>query len=383
MARRNGVVFVTGNSGFPKSLNVSKAIDKAAGATREVVGVKPGHESFVDRTDAHSAGGRSEGWEREWRSDPERVRASHLETAPATEDAKRWSGWGTALKPAWEPIVMARKPLRGTAVENVLEHGTGALNIDATRIPMSDADAAAIEAAQGFMKAGWDKPPTATYNANAADHLMPTIDAQAHSGGRWPANVVLTDPIFDGDTPGVVGGGTAAQGHFPDVDSAETRQDGWGFRGERGEERYLEPETYSRFFLIPKSARSDREPVTGNLTEGRVSPKPDGRQWDIPGSASTGRRNIHPTVKPVELMRHLVRLVTPPGGLVLDPFLGSGSTAIAVRLEGFGYVGIEREPEYVRIARARLADLAEGLAGRVLRPTYRRTGPREPGLWDE
>jgi site-specific DNA-methyltransferase (adenine-specific) len=119
--------------------------------------------------------------------------------------------------------------------------------------------------------------------------------------------------------------------------------------------------TYSRFFLIPKAARSDREPVLGGLTPGRVSPHVDGRQWDIPGSRSKDRQNVHPTVKPTDLMRHLVRLVTPPGGIVLDPFLGSGTTALAAEMEGFGWVGIELEAQSVAIAEARLNGTQRGL----------------------
>jgi site-specific DNA-methyltransferase (adenine-specific) len=124
----------------------------------------------------------------------------------------------------------------------------------------------------------------------------------------------------------------------------------------------VEAEGYSRFFLIPKAARTDREPVLGGLTMGRVHPPSgDGRQWDIPGSKSKDRGNTHPTVKPTDLMRHLVRLVTPPGGVVLDPFLGSGTTALAAEMEGFEWVGIEREAEYVAIAEARLNGTQRGL----------------------
>jgi site-specific DNA-methyltransferase (adenine-specific) len=134
---RDQIMWIYG-SGFPKSLDVSKAIDKAAGACREVVGVKPGHKDFADRSDAHSAGGRSDGWERPWKQDADAVKMSHMQTAPATDAAKQWSGWGTALKPAHEPIVVARKPLIGTVAANVLEHGTGALNIDGCRVETNE-----------------------------------------------------------------------------------------------------------------------------------------------------------------------------------------------------------------------------------------------------
>jgi DNA modification methylase len=214
-------------------------------------------------------------------------------TAPATDLAREWQGWGTALKPAWEPIVLARKPLRGTVAGNVTEYGTGALNIDGCRI-------------DGSERSGGGPRPTRV--ATGGFNMSEAGDRP--EGGRWPANVILTDPIFDGDTPGVVGG---------------------------------EPDD-SRFFLVPKAARSDREPVI-------VSPL----------RIDSARHNVHPTVKPTDLMRHLVRLVTPPGGVVLDPFLGSGTTAIAAELEGFEWVGIEREAEYCAIAEARLNGTQRGL----------------------
>jgi site-specific DNA-methyltransferase (adenine-specific) len=191
---------------------------------------------------------------------------------------------------------------------------------------------------------------------------------RANAMGRWPANVVLTDPIFDGHTPGVVGGGEQSGGGNPqrrnvgDGDRAVYR-DGW-----YGDETGLEPAdtagTYSRFFLIPKADRSEREPaVRGQLTERQPPSWSSGEQ--SPGTFQSQptppRENVHPTVKPVDLMRHLVRLVTPPGGTVLDPFLGSGTTAIAAELEGFPWIGIEREPEYVAIAEARLNGIQRGM----------------------
>ncbi len=273
-----------------------------------------------------------------------------------------WQGWGTALKPAWEPIVMARKPLVGTVRANVERHGTGALNIDGCRIPSEPHDAS--------------RDGEATSSTRYGDRgigFQPTPGPRGGDAlGRWPANVILTDPIFDGDTPGVVGGGTQSGGGNPPRRISEpgdgvTMRKGW-----RGGETGLTPVdtsgTYSRFFLIPKADRADREPVLGGLDERRVSSRPDGRQWDIPGSRSKSRQNYHPTVKPVDLMRHLVRLVTPPGGLVLDPFLGSGTTALACEMEGLRWVGIEREAEYVAIAEARLNGTQRGLGLAVEAP---------------
>jgi DNA modification methylase len=226
------------------------------------------------------------------------------------------NGMGTALKPAWEPIVMARKPLRGTVAANVLAHGTGALNIGATRIGYAnDADRDQTRVpipiqhndARGVYQSG-------TGVGRTGEVFEPA------SAGRWPANLLLTDPILNG---------------------------------------------HSRFFLIPKSSRSDREPVLrGQLAEAVVNiTEGHGREGDGTGiRINHARENAHPTVKPIDLMRHLVRLVTPPGGTVLDCFLGSGTTAIAAEMEGFAWIGIEKEAEYVAIAEARLNGVQKGLA---------------------
>jgi DNA modification methylase len=216
-----------------------------------------------------------------------------------------------SLKPAWEPIVMARKPgpLRMLA-------------IDECRLPVS-------------------------------------ARSTAQPLGRWPANLVLTDPIFDGGVEGVVGGG-AVDGEMHNQRASSI------FGTETGMERATvsvrDSGTYSRFFLIPKADRADREPVLGGLPE-RVISVWGGEEDDLSeGKKSTRPRvNVHPTVKSTDLMRHLVRLVTPTGGTVLDPFGGSGSTAIAAEKEGFDWILIEREAEYVEIAKARLNGTQRGL----------------------
>lgn len=250
-----------------------------------------------------------------------------------------------SLKPAWEPIVMARKP-------GPLRH----LNIDGCR----------IEASGRPLIVSASEPSLNTYG----DGLNGSRAAGETNLGRWPANVILTDPIFDGGWDGVVGGGeTAGAGNFPAVD-AQSRQTYGGFTGARDTEyRPTDTGTYSRFFIIPKASRSDREPVLGGLPlrdAGAFKGNADiggnrkiGARPDLPVSL---RANVHPTVKPVDLMRHLVRLVTPTGGTVLDPFLGSGTTGLAAELEGFEWVGIEREAEYVAIAEARLNGTQKGMA---------------------
>jgi DNA modification methylase len=305
-------------SGFPKSLDVSKAIDKAAGAEREVVGPTVYPDGTQGRATSRHFG-------------DEPVPAPSVVTAPATDLAREWQGWGTALKPAWEPIVLARKPLRGTVAGNVTEYGTGALNIDGCRIGTGeggDRDGEATAATRYGSRGIGFQPTPGPRGGDAA--------------GRWPANVILTDPIFDGDTPGVVGGGEANTGAVRPYSRSSSPM--FPIGQDLTYDRDADSGTYSRFFLIPKAARTDREPVI-------VSPL----------RADSSRHNQHPTVKPTDLMRHLVRLVTPPGGVVLDPFLGSGTTAIAAELEGFQWVGIEREAEYVAIAEARLNGTQRGL----------------------
>jgi len=260
---RDMIAWVYG-SGFPKSLDVSKAIDKAAGADRKIVGPN----KWVER------GGLVQGSTFGAPSRPS-------ETAPATEAAKQWQGWGTAMKPAIEPITVARKPLIGTVAENVLAHGTGGINIDGCR-----------------------------------------VSSEPNLSGRWPANL-----IHDGSDEVLAG--------FPETKSG-ARKSGQGGNGDSGIVAFRskpnindfpsDSGSAARFFYCAKASKKDRD-----------------------------TNNIHPTVKPTDLMAYLCRLVTPPGGLVLDPFMGSGSTGKAAMHEGFQFCGIEMNAEYLEIARARIA----------------------------
>lgn len=255
-------------------------------------------------------------------------------------------GRGTALKPAWEPILLARKPLDGTVASNVTKHGTGALNIDATRI---GTDSTRRVSNAGTNGAGWRMGTHA--NLNGSD------------SGRWPANVALDEEaavMLDAQTgtltSGVLRAGTRRR---------ETAKGGYGgggvlapgavqalsdFGGDSG--------GASRFFYCAKASRSEREAGCEDLEpkqrdEARKQGDPRGDNPRNRGAQE--RKNSHPTVKPLALMRWLVRLVCQPGGLVLDPFNGSGSTGVAALAEGMRYVGCEREAEYVEIARRRLA----------------------------
>lgn len=195
----------------------------------------------------------------------------------------------------------------------------------------------------------------------------PTTSASTESVGRWPSNVLLTDPIFDGDVPGVVGGGYTSSG-FMAAGSSIGIGYGGGPGGEALADTYGDSGTYSRFFLVPKADRAEREPLLPSGLVQRHGPTlgiSNVDDWTNgsgnPGKPPQPRRNAHPTVKPLDLMRHLVRLVTPTGGTVLDPFLGSGTTALAAEMEGFQWIGIEREAEYIAIAEARLNGTQRGL----------------------
>jgi site-specific DNA-methyltransferase (adenine-specific) len=241
-------------------------------------------------------------------------------TAPSTESAKKWQGWGTALKPAVEPIVLARKPLIGTVAANVLTHGTGALNIDASRIG-SDTIVSVRNA--GGQKFG---------NKFEGKENIPTGIYKTHSG-RWPANILLDEEaaaMLDEQS-----GVSKSQGGR--IGKKEHGSLAIGAAGvyEKGDPGFGDTGGASRFFYVAKASRSERNAGL--------------------------ERNIHPTVKPVALMKYLIRLVVPKGGVVLDPFLGSGTTAVAAIEEGVEWIGCEREPEYVEIIKARVAAAQPGM----------------------
>lgn len=257
---RDQIMWVYG-SGFPKSQNVSLAIDKQAGAVGHLA------KSF----NMKGGGDRSAEFDGNGRD-------FSIRHEPTTDAARQWQGWGTALKPAHEPIVVARKPLIGTVAANVLAHGTGALNIDGCRV-----------------------------------------------GDRWPANL-----IHDGSDE-VLAVFPQAPGQMATASTSDTQRTGqnvYGMmaRGSNGSAPRVElDKSAARFFYCAKASKADR-----------------------------GAGNVHPTVKPTDLMAYLVRLVTPPGGTVLDPFTGSGSTGKACMREGFNFIGCELSPEYLVIAKARI-----------------------------
>lgn len=258
-------------------------------------------------------------------------------TAPATDAAKQWQGWGTALKPALEPITVARKPLTGTVAANVLAWGTGAINVDGGRV-----EGLPPSVPQPML--GTRERVTYGFGTGTGRN-----GEMSQASGRWPANL-----IHDGSEEVV--------GLFPETTSTAgmkgTRDGaiyggGKGLGGENTLRGHGDFGSAARFFYCAKASKADRDAGCEGM-EAQNNMRVNGPRESEEAKHATKRSNHHPTVKPTDLMRYLCRLVTPPGGIVLDPFTGSGSTGKAAILEGFQFIGIEREAEYVEIARARI-----------------------------
>lgn len=315
-------------SGFPKSLDVSKAIDAALlhGGSNSARIKIANDESRTGGERVRTSTTRNDGIMGELLPAGRIIRDE-----PVTEDAIRWQGWGTALKPGYEPIVLARKPFTGPVAQNVLTHGTGALNIDGTRIGTEER----------FNPPAGNKPGGASLNMS--EYGMPDDAEGTTASGRWPANVILDQKaaeLLDEQSGELVSGNRSAGaytsgGNVYGTYAVNERPEITGDIGGA-----------SRFFYVPKVDPSERHAGLA-VPSLFVTDAPD--------------KNTHPTVKPIDLMRWLIRLVTPPGGIVLDPFMGSGTTGCAASLENFGFIGIERESEYMRIAEGRIAHWASRL----------------------
>lgn len=321
---RDTIMWLYG-SGFPKSMDISKAIDNKYGAEREVIGTKKTRELPNDvpfgqgliASHANSIAGRKTNGQVE----------IDITTA-ATEEAKQWEGWGTALKPAYEPIIMARKPIPTTVADNVLTHGVGGINIDECRVGTEGGTTKSNVVNVGKVKTNFT-----IGNQNIKNDIT-EID-----GGRFPANV-----IHDG--------------------SEEATSNMWDNETDNDA---------SRYFYTAKASKKDRdeglqafqEHSTGDLQGGRKegsagSIMPDDGRLNPYAGAGAVRRNTHPTVKPTDLMQYLVRLISPKGATVLDLFMGSGSTGKATMIENqereanYHFIGIDRTEEYLPIAQARI-----------------------------
>lgn len=303
-------------SGFPKSLDVSKAIDKEAGNERpdRVVSGYAGNSVLSATLTVQSAG------------------------TPIAAAAAAWEGWGTALKPAWEPIILARKPLTGTVAGNVQRWGTGAININGCRIETDEAwNGRALPDAQDGVTWGGE--------------LNQSSSSSSHPLGRWPANIVHD-------------GSDEVLAVFPQTTSGSRAagvRSGMGYHGADGDggpALDASEGSAARFFYCAKATTAERDEGIWDVPEEYEHSGPRGHSLNGDGSPRPRprpRRNIHPTVKPVALMRWLVRLVTPPDGIVLDPFMGSGTTLIAARAEGHTSIGIDLEESHCEIAWGRMS----------------------------
>lgn len=307
-------------SGFPKSMDVSKAIDKAAGAEREKVPATGGLTNYAVMND--------DGWSKIGQASP------LMDSLDAvTSEARRWEGWGTALKPAIEPIILARKPLDGTVAANVLEHGVGGLNIDASRVSgeglkASDYDDSRRTAPKfsGILNGGKDG------QFRNREGVVPP--------GRFPANVLLDEHAAkEMDKQSGVRRSSGVYEGDGVSRSAEPHATNFG-GNDRPASMYADSGGASRFFPVfkyqAKAPKKERPVIV----------------------CEDGTKVQHPTVKPLALLDWLVTLITPPGGLVLDPFAGTGTTLQAARDKGFHAIGIEQDADYIRLINARLATAA-------------------------
>jgi DNA modification methylase len=331
---RDNIAWIYG-SGFPKSLDVSKAIDKAAGVERDVVtekridlfGEEDAEVSVTDRREDGTTYGLGH--------------SGKLTVKNAiTSEAKAWEGWGTALKPAHEPIVVGRKPLIGTVAENVLAWGVGGLNIDGSRIRRASDDVSVAGSR------------TATFGTQETESGGDGSGGWSQNdAGRWPANVIfdeVTAGLLDEQSGNVKGASSNSTGKT----AAFTTQKSLGTLP-----GYNDSGGASRFFYVPKASKRDRNEGLAELEAVRHADRvvDDGPGGENPRNrTNTAKQNFHPTVKPTQLMRYLIKLVTPTGGTVLDPFTGSGSTGKAALLDGFGFVGVELTAEYLPIIEGRL-----------------------------
>lgn len=315
-------------SGFPKSMNVSIAIDKAAG----VMGARG--KAFVtagagERKDIQNTSG--------WETDP-----GHN---GITDAAKQWQGWGTALKPACEFWTLCRKPLEGTVAENVQKYGTGGLNIDGCRVGTDERTYKGMSA---------NKPEVGTFRD---DNWVPK-DISVTVQGRFPANLIL-----DEEAGAMLDEQSGVLKSNPGTYRREKREgDGNTYKLEgKGVTSLGDSGGASRFFYCAKASKSERNAGLEGMPERRGGSE----QFDSRWKEGTGEdrmpmtKNHHPTVKPIKLMSYLCRLITPPNGIVLDPFMGSGSTGVAAKQEGFEFIGIELDAEYLKIAEKRIINCVQ------------------------
>lgn len=325
IVRRNGKPFISGNSGFPKSMNIGLAIDKRNGVESKVVGYKD--TTMPDFRDVGEKQKEISGIDKMTFG---QVENSKRKAQPIYEPNNEWSGWGTCLKPAFEPVIIARKPFKGSCVDNVLQYGVGGLNIDECRVPANPGE--------------YDIRHYT--NEDCFQNLKPKeskFQVKPQPEGRFPANVILTYDESDFDE---VCGGMPTNKKANGSIKKSTYKDSTGDSGIYSKysesvplfESYQDSGSAARYFYCAKASRRDRD---------------EGLEDSI-------KKNTHPTVKPTSLLSYLIRLVTPKNGIILDPFMGSGSTGKAVAYENkdrganYKFIGVELTDEYIPIAMARI-----------------------------
>lgn len=352
VARRHGKIFITGNSGFPKSMDVAKAIDKHLGVKQKVVGHR--------ETDPQKGFSKVKGMGTGAASIGDETNSTSYDLTEATSDeARTWEGWGTCLKPAWEPIIVARKPLDGTVAHNVLTWGVGALNIDACRVEYESESDKEQAKPQGAATSKAGALAGKCQNGAARTEFVPT-----QKKGRFPANLVhdgsqLVLDLFP-QSKGQQGDVTGNEPSHPADGVCYGEYNGRHTFAKRGDTG-----SAARFFNTFRDGEESAERTYADKGSTSFAAKPGMRRVpaDTPArffycakasKKDRGEGNVHPTVKPTALMEWLVNLVTTRGGVVLDPFMGSGSTGVACANLGRRFVGIEREWEYMQIAGPRV-----------------------------
>lgn len=318
---RDQVMWIYG-SGFPKSHNIGKAVDKIQGNEREFVGEHPCKNNHTSQS--------------------LNTRTTHNDYTKGTSP---YEGWGTALKPANEPICVARKPLsEKTIADNVLKWGTGGINIDGCRIGNEVLTHKGCGSANNFIGGSFEKGSTG--------------DVEYTNEGRFPANIIFDESAAELlDKQSGISKSTKAFMSVPDITGGSYV----GYKGatdKKTERGHNDKGGASRFFYVAKVSKKERnlglDDSFDKETKGyRPGEALGGQQIDVI------KKNTHPTLKPINLMTYLCRLVTPVGGIVLDPFMGSGSTGISAMLEGFDFIGMEMDEEYFKIAEARIESFEE------------------------
>ena len=355
---RDTIMWLYG-SGFPKSMNIGLAIDKRNGVESPIVGqneqilkkqakdLREGKRKIVDSFNSGAS---------------ERNNGFKTVSADIKLAQNEWAGWGTQLKPSYEPIIVCRKPCENSIVDNVMKYGVGGINIDECRVPISKDDIDMINAKSS-------KNPTDNYKKNESkkygDYAL-NIATTANEQGRFPANTILT--YDDSDYNEVCGGFPNSKGSSSQNVFTESSKYGGNSLYESSTKRFSYQEGYndegsaSRYFYCAKASKRDRDEGLKEFEDYVLPKNGSGKRFTVGGSkeVSLPRKNIHPTVKPTSLMQYLIRLVTPKGGTVLDPFNGSGSTGKACMYENadrnanYKYIGIELTEEYLPISKARI-----------------------------